>query len=65
MVMAKWIRCNPYLGARYEITEKQAKRKIESPYWMPVWDDYWQTFSNNAWYNIKDPARDWIFKIDD
>lgn len=63
--MAKYYRCNPYLGCRYEITEKQALRKINNIWWVPVWDDYWQRFSDNSWYNIKDPERDWIFKVED
>ena len=62
--MAKYYRCNPYLGCRYEISEKQAMRKINNRWWVPVWDDYWQEFSTNSWYNIKDPERDWIFKED-
>lgn len=64
MAMAKWYRCNPYLGCQYEITEKEAQKKLKSPYWVPVWDDYFQKFSNHAWYNVKDFERDWIFKED-
>ena len=63
--MAKYYRCNSYLGSKYEITEKQALRKINSKYWTAVWDDYWQSFSDHSWYNIRDAERDWIFKVDD
>ena len=63
--MAIYKRCNPYLGCSYEITEKQVLRKINSVWWTPVWDDYWQEFSKHSWYNIKDPERDWIFKYED
>ncbi len=63
--MSKYYRCNPYLGSHYEITEKQALRKINSKYWFPVWDDYWQCFSNHSWFNMRDAERDWIFKVDD
>lgn len=62
--MSKYIRMNPYLGCSYEISEKQALRKINSKWWTPVWDDYWQKFSEHSWYNMKDPERDWIFKYD-
>ena len=51
-VMVKWYRCNPYLGCMYEITEKQALRKINSRWWAAVWDDYWQKFSDHSWYDI-------------
>ena len=60
--MAKYYRMNPYLGCKYEIPERLARRKINSKWWIPVWDDYWERFCDNAWYNIKDPERDWIFK---
>ena len=60
--MAKWYRYNPYLGCQYEITEKQALRKINSRWWTAVWDDYWQKFSDRAWYDMRDPERSWIFK---
>lgn len=63
--MTKWYRCNPYLGCRYEITEKQALRKINSKWWTAVWDDYYERFSERCFYNIKDMERDWIFKVDD
>lgn len=60
----KYYRCNPYLGCQYEITEKQALKKINNRWWTAVWDDYWQKFSDSAWYNIKDPDRDWVFKVE-
>ena len=63
--MSKYYRCNPYLGSRYEISEKQALRKINSKWWTAVWDDYWQKFSNHAWYDMRDPERDWIFKYEE
>lgn len=63
--MAKWYRCNPYLGCQYEISEKQALRKINSRWWTPVWNDYWQKFSDHAWYDMRDAERDWIFKMEE
>lgn len=63
--MAKWYRCNPYLGTRYEISESKAMRKIRSKWWTPVWDDYWQKFSDHSWYDMRDMERNWIFKVDD
>lgn len=63
--MSKWIRMNPYLGCSYEIPEKQALRKIRSKWWTAVWDDYYEKFSKNSWYDIRDPERDWIFKVGD
>ena len=65
MTMSKYYRCNPYLGCKYEITERQAMHKIKSAWWTPVWDSYWQRFSDDSWFNIKDPERDWIFKVED
>lgn len=63
--MSKYYRMNPYLGCKYEIPAKEALKKINSRNWMPVWDDYWQKYKDDAWYNLKDPERDWIFKEDD
>ena len=63
--MAKYKRCNPCLGCSYDISESVALRKINSKWWVPVWDDYYQQPSNTAWYNIRDPNRDYIFKIDE
>ena len=63
--MAKWYRCNPYLGCKYEITEKEALKKIKSRWWVRVWDDYWQVFSEDCWYDVRDPERSWIFKVED
>lgn len=60
--MPKYYRYNPYLGCKYEISEKQALRLLSNIWWVPVWDDYWQCPSMNSWYNLKDPERDWIFK---
>lgn len=62
--MSKYRRCNPYLGVMYDIPENVALRKINSKWWTAVWDDYNQRFSDNAWYDIRDPQRDWIFKVD-
>lgn len=60
--MSKWYRYNPCLGCQYEISEKQALRKIKSKWWTSVWDEYWQKFSDHAWYDMRDPERSWIFK---
>lgn len=60
--MPKYFRMNPYLGTRYEIPEKEALKKVNSKNWMPVWDDYYQRYKDDAWFNIKDMERDWIFK---
>ena len=27
-----------------------------------MWDNYWQKFSDHAWYDMRDPERSWIFK---
>ena len=62
--MARYQRCNPCLGVMYDIPESTALRKINSRWWTAVWDDYYQRFSDNAWYDIRDPQRDWIFKVD-
>lgn len=64
-LMARWFRCNPYLGSSYEISEREALRKINSRWWVAVWDDYWQRFSDDSWYDIRDPERSWIFKVED
>lgn len=63
--MARYIRCNPYLGCSYDVPERLALRKINSKYWVSVWDDYYQKFSDSAWYDIRDPERDWIFKVEE
>ena len=49
----------------YEISESKAMRKIRSKWWTPVWDDYWQKYSDHSWYDMRDMERDWIFKVDD
>lgn len=48
----------------YEISEKEALKKIQSKNWIPAWDEYYQKSSDHSWYNPKDPERDWIFKED-
>lgn len=60
--MAKYYRVNPYLGTKYEISERLARRIINNRWWVPAWDDYWEHFRDDAWYDIRDPERDWIFK---
>lgn len=62
--MAKWYRMNPYLGCKYEITEKEALRKIKSHYWIRQFDSYYEVFID-LWQNSKDPYRDIIYKVDD
>ena len=63
--MSKYFRANPYLGCRYEISEKEALKRINSKWWVRVWDDYWQTFSDDCWYDVRDPQRSWIYKVDE
>ena len=62
--MSKYFRSNPYLGTMYEISEKEALKKIQSKNWISAWDEYYQKSSDHSWYNTKDPERDWIFKED-
>lgn len=62
-IMAKWYRINPVIGSQYEITERQAKRKINSRYWVRTWDSYKQEF-NDLWQNLKDMDRDFILKVE-
>ena len=63
--MAKYRQCNPVIGCIYDIPEKEALRKINSRWWVAAWDEYWQEFSDSAWYDIRDPERSWIFKEED
>ena len=60
--MDKWYRMNPYLGCCYEITEKQALRKINSRHWVRQFDSYYEVFID-LWINSKDPYRDIIYKV--
>jgi hypothetical protein len=53
---------NPLLGCSYEITEKQALRKIKSRYWVRQFDSYYEMFID-MWINSKDPYRDIIYKV--
>ncbi len=62
--MDKYFRMNPVLGCCYEISEKQALRKIKNRWWVRHWDSYWQEFTD-MWINSKDPNRDLIFKRSD
>ena len=59
--MTKWYRMNADLGCMYEITEKEAKRKLRSRYWIRFYDSYWQKFTD-MWQDIRDPFRSIIFK---
>ena len=61
-LMDKWYRMNPYLGCCYEITEKQALKKINSRHWVRQWDSYYEMFID-LWINSKDPYRDIIYKV--
>ena len=64
-LMAKYMQCNPHLGIMYDIPEKVALRKINSKWWFPAWDDYYEEYSDSAWYDIRDPERSWIFKVEE
>lgn len=61
-LMVRWFRWNPYLGSRYEISEKEALRKINSIWWVAEWDYYWPESSCHSWYDVRDPERSWIIK---
>lgn len=49
------------MGTYYEISEELALKKIKGKQWISAWDDYYQRPRDDAWYNMKDPERDWIF----
>lgn len=42
------------LGTWLELTEKEFNRKIKSKYVLPVYDSYYQTFSENTYYDCRD-----------
>lgn len=42
------------LGCWTELTEKEFKRKIKSKYILPVYDSYWQKFSEDCFYDCRD-----------
>ena len=50
----KYWRYDARLGAWLELTEKEFNRKIKSKYILPVYDDYWQTFSDRTFYDSRD-----------
>lgn len=55
----KYFRMNPYLGSIYEISEKEALRKIKSRTWLQQRDEFNKPVL--VWINLKDIYRDVIF----
>lgn len=51
--MTKYYRYDAYLGSQCEISEKEYNRKIKSRYILPVWDDYFQQFTDTH-YDCRD-----------
>ena len=52
--MMKYYRIDLYLGAEWEVGEKEFNRKIKSKWFLPVYDSYWQTFSEDTYYDCRD-----------
>ena len=53
LLMEYW-RYNARLGCWGEMTEKEFNRKIKQKYVLPVYDDYFQEFSENTYYDSRD-----------
>ena len=62
--MAKWYKYNSVLGVMYEISEKEAKRKLKSRYWFRFYDSYWEKYTD-MWQDIRDPWKSIIFRSDE
>lgn len=43
-----------YLGTQMEITEKEFRRRINSRYVFPVWNDYYQERSKDTYFDCRD-----------
>lgn len=62
--MTKYIRYDSHFGSEMEITKAQFERKIKSRYVLPVWDSYWQKFTE-TYYDCRDSiARIFYWKIE-
>lgn len=61
--MTKYYRYNSVIGCQYEISEKEALRRINSKKYRRHYDDYWGEFTD-TWFRVNDPWRDIIFKLE-
>lgn len=52
--MTKYYRIDLHFGKEWEVSKKEFYRKIKSKWYFPVWDSYWQTFSENTYYDCRD-----------
>ena len=50
----RYYRIDLKLGAEWEVSEKEYKRKIKSKWYLPVYDSYYQTFSEDTYYDCRD-----------
>ena len=49
-----YYRYDARLGSWRELTEKEFNRAIKKKYVLPVWDDYWQRFSEKTFVDTRD-----------
>lgn len=52
--MERYYMIDLHLGKEWEVSKKEFYRKIKSKWYLPVWDSYWQTFSENTYYDCRD-----------
>lgn len=52
--MTKYWRYNARLGCFGELTENEFKKAVSSKYVIPVYDDYFQKFSESTYYDCRD-----------
>lgn len=52
--MIKYYRIDLHFGKEWEVPKKEFERKIKSKHYFPVWDSYYQEFSENTYYDCRD-----------
>lgn len=52
--MTTYWRYNAKLGCWGTLTEKEFKKAVSKKYVLPVYDSYFQTFSENTYYDSRD-----------
>ena len=62
--MKRYVRYDAYFGSIAYISEKQFKKQIKKKYILPVWDPYWQIFTE-TYFDSRDSISRIFYWCDD
>ena len=52
--MERYYRIDLHFGKEWEVSKKEFDRKTKSKWYLPVYDSYWQTLSEDTYYDCRD-----------